>query len=204
LSQNAINASKNIYLFSERGYAKELKILEDDMAWEQFGKLIDGYFNMRQELISRERIFNGIKAIYAQNKELEAHVAKIESDMALIKGWQTSLNKSFKQFYYLNALTRGISDSVGVIKNSLCWRSGIRHDVEKAARKKTKEEYDGIYKRTFSALEKIKNINLKTILNNMRAADGTGKKLSVLDAIEAEPDLRDCYADIVKKLSPCE
>ena len=46
-TQNAINRSNNIYLLSERGYAKLLKILEDDVAWEQYDKLVDEYFNMR-------------------------------------------------------------------------------------------------------------------------------------------------------------
>ena len=47
-TQNAANRSKNIYLLSERGYAKLLKILDDDLAWEQYDKLIDGYFAMRK------------------------------------------------------------------------------------------------------------------------------------------------------------
>ena len=34
-----VSISKNIYLVSERGYSKLLKILEDDFAWEQYGKL---------------------------------------------------------------------------------------------------------------------------------------------------------------------
>lgn len=46
-SNRDISISKNIYLLSERGYAKLLKILEDDVAWEQYEKLVDGYFNMR-------------------------------------------------------------------------------------------------------------------------------------------------------------
>ena len=48
-TQNAINRSENIYLLSERGYSKLLKILEDDFAWEQYDKLVDGYFNMREQ-----------------------------------------------------------------------------------------------------------------------------------------------------------
>lgn len=46
-TQNAFNASKNIYLLSERGYAKLLKILEDDKAWDIYDELVDNYFNMR-------------------------------------------------------------------------------------------------------------------------------------------------------------
>ena len=41
------NRQKYSYLLSERGYSKLLKILEDDVAWEQYEKLVDGYFNMR-------------------------------------------------------------------------------------------------------------------------------------------------------------
>lgn len=46
-SLNQWNPSKNIYILSERGYSKLLKILEDDTAWEIYDKLVDGYFEMR-------------------------------------------------------------------------------------------------------------------------------------------------------------
>lgn len=46
-TQNAWNRAKNIYLLSERGYAKLLKILDDDKAWEIYDELVDNYFNMR-------------------------------------------------------------------------------------------------------------------------------------------------------------
>ncbi|MDF7683371.1 ORF6N domain-containing protein [Lactobacillus sp. ESL0679] len=39
--------SNNIYLLSERGYAKLLKILDDDKAWDIYDQLVDNYFNMR-------------------------------------------------------------------------------------------------------------------------------------------------------------
>lgn len=45
-----ISKSPYIYLLSERGYAKLLKILEDDTAWEIYDQLVDNYFNMRQSI----------------------------------------------------------------------------------------------------------------------------------------------------------
>ena len=42
--------ANNIYLLSERGYAKLLKILEDDKAWEIYDELVDNYFNMREAI----------------------------------------------------------------------------------------------------------------------------------------------------------
>lgn len=54
-TQQAINSYKGlkakgynagIYVLSERGYSKLLKVLEDDFAWEQYEKLVDGYFKL--------------------------------------------------------------------------------------------------------------------------------------------------------------
>lgn len=75
--RNQINASKYIYLLSERGYSKLLKILEDDTAWEIYDKFVDGYFNMRKHIKEQtlptdplsilETTFQAIKK---QNEEL--------------------------------------------------------------------------------------------------------------------------------------
>nr|WP_088327710.1 ORF6C domain-containing protein [Bacillus cereus] len=48
-SNQSVANSKNIYLLSERGYAKLLKILEDDTAWNLYDQFVDGYFNMRAQ-----------------------------------------------------------------------------------------------------------------------------------------------------------
>ncbi|EJR53680.1 hypothetical protein IIO_05926 [Bacillus cereus VD115] len=52
-TQQSINSYRgrngNIYILSERGYAKLLKILEDDTAWELYDQFVDGYFNMREQ-----------------------------------------------------------------------------------------------------------------------------------------------------------
>lgn len=39
--------AKHVYLLSERGYAKLLKVLDDDKAWDIYDELVDNYFNMR-------------------------------------------------------------------------------------------------------------------------------------------------------------
>lgn len=53
-NRGQINASKHIYLLSERGYAKLLKILDDDKAWDIYDELVDNYFNMRQAISSHD------------------------------------------------------------------------------------------------------------------------------------------------------
>ncbi|UIK35824.1 ORF6N domain-containing protein [Lactobacillus amylovorus] len=62
-NQNAWNRSNHIYLLSERGYAKLLKIMDDDKAWDIYDELVDNYFNMRvaikenkPSLVTQERL----------------------------------------------------------------------------------------------------------------------------------------------------
>ncbi|HDR7789592.1 hypothetical protein COJ60_05190 [Bacillus cereus] len=53
-SRQSVANSNNIYLLSERGYAKLLKILEDDTAWELYDQFVDGYFNLRAKEYQRK------------------------------------------------------------------------------------------------------------------------------------------------------
>ena len=49
-SDREIKISNNIYILSERGYSKLLKIMKDDLAWEKYNELVDNYFKMRQTI----------------------------------------------------------------------------------------------------------------------------------------------------------
>ena len=49
-TQAQIGNSNNIYLLSERGYSKLIKIMDTDLAWEIHDKLMDEYFTMRQQI----------------------------------------------------------------------------------------------------------------------------------------------------------
>ena len=50
------NRTKNIYLLSERGYSKLIKIMDTDLAWEIHDKLMDEYFTMREIINSNEQL----------------------------------------------------------------------------------------------------------------------------------------------------
>lgn len=73
-----IGKSTNIYLLSERGYAKLIKIMDTDLAWEIHDKLIDEYFTMRKIINSDEQlkakllldIYNGGQEGVIASKEL--------------------------------------------------------------------------------------------------------------------------------------
>lgn len=95
-SKQGFNQSNNIYLLSERGYAKLLKILEDDVAWEQYEKLVDGYFNMRAETKNKTKsVDNSIK-----EKEIEARLKNArarEANILLKISNNPNLSKEYVQ-----------------------------------------------------------------------------------------------------------
>ena len=65
-----IGNANNIYLLSERGYSKLLKIMEDDLAWKKYDELVDNYFNMRQVINSDEELKkNLLMSIYKGGAE---------------------------------------------------------------------------------------------------------------------------------------
>ncbi|MFR3558345.1 MAG: phage antirepressor KilAC domain-containing protein [Paraclostridium sordellii] len=88
-----VGNSKNIYLLSERGYAKLIKIMDSDIAWDIHDKLIDEYFEMREVINSDENLkkelayklmTGGIDSIEAHKQlvalETRPLIEKIEKD----------------------------------------------------------------------------------------------------------------------------
>ncbi|ACD22047.1 hypothetical protein FDE76_15590 [Clostridium botulinum] len=83
--------ANNIYLLSERGYSKLLKILEDDVAWEQYEKLVDGYFNMRAEFPKMSKELKAIFAIDERTVELDSRITKLENNTTIDYSQQEEL-----------------------------------------------------------------------------------------------------------------
>ncbi|QYY41523.1 ORF6N domain-containing protein [Aneurinibacillus thermoaerophilus] len=49
LSKMEVSKADNIYLLSERGYAKLIKIFDDDKSWEMYDILLDEYFELKEQ-----------------------------------------------------------------------------------------------------------------------------------------------------------
>ncbi len=76
-STKTISNSNNIYLLSERGYAKLLKILEDDKAWEIYDELVDNYFNMREAINTDSAIGLKGKRLAIMEENAKTNQAKL-------------------------------------------------------------------------------------------------------------------------------
>lgn len=93
-AKQSITQAEHIYILSERGYAKLIKIMDTDLAWEIHDKLIDEYFELRDGNSSKtqaEIILEQAQALVAQerrmmkledaNKKQEQRINKIEAKM---------------------------------------------------------------------------------------------------------------------------
>ncbi|MCE5221870.1 MAG: ORF6C domain-containing protein [Clostridium sp.] len=94
-TQQSINSSRGlkakgyssgIYILSERGYAKLLKILEDDIAWEQYEKLVDGYFNMRAGIPKMSKELQAIFVLDERTEKIDERLTGLENNMTIDHG----------------------------------------------------------------------------------------------------------------------
>ena len=108
INQNAINRSNNIYLLSERGYSKLLKILEDDKAWEIYDELVDNYFSMRakQKKLPNTReaiqqlLLQGVEEVNHRVDDMEKRITNVEENAKLDTGDYNVITTRVKKRVY--------------------------------------------------------------------------------------------------------
>lgn len=82
-AKQSITQAEHIYLLSERGYAKLIKIMDTDLAWEIHDELIDRYFSMRQELKKESN-----KRTLTEEEELTLKIVSGKADATDLKKYR--------------------------------------------------------------------------------------------------------------------
>ncbi|WP_315069677.1 ORF6N domain-containing protein [uncultured Clostridium sp.] len=196
-TQNALNVSKNVYLLSERGYSKLLKILEDDVAWEQYEKLVDGYFNMR-----------------AREKEKALNTSELSPELQMFKQIFDTVAKQQLEHKQIKAEIKetkeeiqGIRDIAGL--SSVDWKTDSKNLIVKIAQKLGGNQFiQDVYKEIYTNLEKRAGCQLEIRLTNKRrrmAEEGICKskrdKLNKLDVIGEDKKILECFLAITKEIA---
>lgn len=193
------NRTINVFILSERGYAKLLKILEDDKAWELYDELVDGYFNMRKrldtsqlspELQMFQKIFNSVAEQQLEQKKLAQKVVETEQKMV-----ETEKKVD------------NISEIVAL--NSTDWRKDTTNIINKIAYKTGGyDQHRNIRNESYELLEQRANANLNIRLINKQkkmALEGVLKskinKVSKLDVIDEDKRLLEIYLAVVKEMA---
>lgn len=175
-TQNSLNASSNIYLLSERGYSKLLKILEDDFAWEQYDKLVDGYFNMREQVNSGQvRQLTTEETLELQfkfTKEVKKEVKELREEFTEYKETTPLFTVECKE---LQALVRrkgvevlGGKGSQAYIDNSL--RGKVYADIQH----QLKREFQVT---KYEAIKRGQFVTAKEIVENYRVPTGLKEEI---------------------------
>ncbi|PFV11237.1 ORF6N domain-containing protein [Bacillus cereus] len=133
-SNMQIAKANNIYILSERGYAKLLKILEDDTAWELYDQFVDEYFNMREQQIPTDP-FGQIEIIAAGTSNLNKRVTNLEQVV------EEQLTLDYKQ---QRVLKNEINAKVAFIWNN--WIDFVEC-MKRGAKKR--EIYSKLYRRLY-------------------------------------------------------
>lgn len=185
-TQNSMNASRNIYLLSERGYSKLLKILEDDFAWEQYEQLVDHYFNMRENQNQRDlsNLSPQLQLLInmeLKQKEMEVAIAETKEEVQAIK-------------------------DVIVINPGAEWRKKTNRVLNNVGWKL--EDYQKPKNEAYEALRQRANCRPNVLIGNLKKralANGMApskvENLNLLDVLENDARLREIYVTIVKEMA---
>ena len=84
ISPKEYGNANNIYLLSERGYSKLLKIMDDDLAWDIYDQLVDDYFNMREQKRIPQTYVEALRAYADEVEEKERLKAENEKQQLLL------------------------------------------------------------------------------------------------------------------------
>ena len=76
-AKQSITQAEHIYILSERGYAKLIKIMDSDLAWEIHDKLIDEYFGYREKV--KNKVISINQTLSATNTAVKIITKTLES-----------------------------------------------------------------------------------------------------------------------------
>ena len=124
------NRTKNIYLLSERGYAKLIKIMDSDLAWEIHEQLVDEYFSMREERFNPYANLSPelqmlIKLEQGQT-ELNQRIGDLENNMTIDYSQQETLRL---------AISTRVYDLLGNAKENAKLRSKVYSNLHRCIKK---------------------------------------------------------------------
>lgn len=92
--KTSITQASNIYILSERGYSKIIKIMDTDLAWEIYDDLLDNYFTMRKvinsdEQLKKELLYDlytgGITSVEAHKKLVEIETRELTNKIEVMQ-----------------------------------------------------------------------------------------------------------------------
>lgn len=185
-AKQSITQAEHIYILSERGYAKLIKIMDTDLAWDIHDRLMDEYFQLREERKSLENLSPQLQFLInveleqkRQAEKLEEVDRKVDSIKAVIALRPNAWRKD-----------------TGAIINKIAYSLGGAEHIR------------ALREESCKILEERMHVALGIRLTNKKktyAMNGVCKskidKLNQLDVIADDPKLIEGYIAIIKEMA---
>ena len=192
-AKQSITQAEHIYILSERGYAKLIKIMDTDLAWEVHDKLMDEYFALREEKVRMDNLSPELRLLINMEMEQKRQAA----ELAEVREASQKINDRIES----------IRDVVSLDTTS--WRDDTRNLINRIAQELGGgTAFQQVRAESYELLEKRMGVSLKTRLTNKRrrmADEGVCKskrdKLSMVDIIAEDKKLIEGYTAIVKEMA---
>ena len=181
--------AKTLYLWTQKGAFLHAKSLNTDTAWEVYDRLVDSYFDKKENITVSElspelqmfnKIFTSVAKQELEQKRQAEQIAKVEEKVDTMK----------------EIFTEPIFD----------WRSEINARVREIAIK-SGIEFKTLYNQMYGELEYTAHCSLKRLCSEkekrMRNAGNTkgaiDKETSKIAIVEGKPQLKAIFENIVRK-----
>lgn len=140
-SRMQISKAEHIYLLSERGYSKLIKIMDTDLAWDIYEKLLDEYFTIREFVNPWTLPVSGQIQLLAQgHMELEQQVLEIKRDLVEFKDTLPLLGVDMQEL--TNAIHKVGIDALGGKDSNAYQDNSIRSKVYRDIHRELQRQYD--------------------------------------------------------------
>lgn len=183
--------ANNIYLLSERGYAKLIKIMDSDLAWEIHDQLMDEYFSMREEKSKPVSQLDAIIAGLQATKELQEKMEVVEQ----VQVQQQQAIQNIRNVVAINT-TDWRKDTTNIINRIAMSRDGGADNIQTIR----KESYELLEKRANCKLS-VRRKNLQRVMLENGVSKSKVDKVSYLDVIDRDNRLKEIYIAIVKEMA---
>lgn len=190
-AKQSITQAENIYLLSERGYAKLIKIMDSDLAWDIHDQLMEEYFSMREEKSKPVSQLDAIIAGLQATKELQEKMEVVEQ----VQVQQQQAIENIRNVVAINT-TDWRKDTTNIINRIAMSRDGGAENIQ-AIRK---ESYDLLEKRANCKLS-VRRKNLQRVMLENGVSKSKVDKVTYLDVIERDNRLKEIYIAIVKEMA---
>ncbi len=200
-----IGKAAHIYILSERGYAKLVKIMDTDKAWDIYEHLLDEYFHLR-EAVKQPVNIESLSPELQLVKSLFDSMVRTELQQ---KEQARLLNEHTQEIESVNERVDGIRDVVSLTPNQNTWRSESRKLINKIAQACGGDDaYREVNTEIFNLVNKRAGVSLDTRLTNRRrrmAEEGVCKsardRVNKVDIIAGDKKLIEIYTAIVKEMA---